>query len=338
MWMGLLWFFNFVQTPAYAEMDAAARNNAFDKLTWRALWWFRWAADGDRRVRPAHHRDRGEATSYNERLLEVDSAGVDAARSASCSALTMLYNVWMVIWPTQQIVIANARNVQAGGEAEPDRARPRPAPARWHRGRTRSSRCRCWSSWSAPSHFYDVGPSFAGRLSGGQVRRSTCSSAIVVLAVLELNALGKISGRGNTGLNVIYETHKNAMYTGFAPDRRLLHPRRDPAPRLSARTSAQTPSRSAMRARCHALGAEQRLARLDALHVEVHVVLPRVADAAVDLDAFLGEQALAVAGRGLRHRRRARAPRVVLGDRERREVAGRPGPFERRRSCRRTCA
>ena len=42
MWMGLLWFFNFVQTPAYAELDGAARHNAFDKLTWRALWWFRW--------------------------------------------------------------------------------------------------------------------------------------------------------------------------------------------------------------------------------------------------------------------------------------------------------
>jgi hypothetical protein len=24
-----------------------------------------------------------------------------------------------------------------------------------------------------------------------------------------------ISGRGNSGLNMIYETHKNAMYTGF---------------------------------------------------------------------------------------------------------------------------
>ena len=36
-----------------------------------------------------------------------------------------------------------------------------------------------------------------------------------MLVVLEVNALGKISGRGNTGLNVIYETHKNAMYTGF---------------------------------------------------------------------------------------------------------------------------
>ena len=38
---------------------------------------------------------------------------------------------------------------------------------------------------------------------------------LAVLVVLELNALGKISGRGNTGLNVIYETHMNAMYTGI---------------------------------------------------------------------------------------------------------------------------
>src|SRR5712691_13263641 len=44
MWMGLLWYFNFVQTPALAEMEASSRNDAFDKLTWRALWWFRWSA------------------------------------------------------------------------------------------------------------------------------------------------------------------------------------------------------------------------------------------------------------------------------------------------------
>src|SRR5437879_13442754 len=44
MWMGLLWYFNFVQTPAFAEMEASSRNDAFDKLTWRALWWFRWSA------------------------------------------------------------------------------------------------------------------------------------------------------------------------------------------------------------------------------------------------------------------------------------------------------
>lgn len=33
MWMGLLWFFNFVQVPSFAEMEAPARNNAFDKLS-----------------------------------------------------------------------------------------------------------------------------------------------------------------------------------------------------------------------------------------------------------------------------------------------------------------
>ena len=38
---------------------------------------------------------------------------------------------------------------------------------------------------------------------------------LAVLVVLELNALGKISGRGNTGLNVIYETHINALYAGI---------------------------------------------------------------------------------------------------------------------------
>src|SRR6478752_3998206 len=43
-WIGLLYYFNFVQVPAFAEMEAAARNNALDKLAWRALWWFRWAA------------------------------------------------------------------------------------------------------------------------------------------------------------------------------------------------------------------------------------------------------------------------------------------------------
>ncbi len=43
-WIGLLYFFNFVQTPAFAELSPGARNEAFDKLTWRALWWFRWAA------------------------------------------------------------------------------------------------------------------------------------------------------------------------------------------------------------------------------------------------------------------------------------------------------
>jgi len=42
VWIGLLYYFNFVQVPSFAQMDGGARNNAIDKLASRALWWFRW--------------------------------------------------------------------------------------------------------------------------------------------------------------------------------------------------------------------------------------------------------------------------------------------------------
>ena len=46
-----------------------------------------------------------------------------------------------------------------------------------------------------------------------------------------------------------------------------------------------------MRARCSAPVPKSAADGLDPLHVEVHVVLPRVADAAEALDALLGERA-----------------------------------------------
>jgi uncharacterized membrane protein len=212
MWMGLLWFFNFVQTPAYAEMDGAARNNAFDKLTWRALWWFRWAA----------------VATVAFGLLVIAIGGSDSfsgdfwKSSAGVTLLigilfgiTMLYNVWMIIWPNQQIVIANARKVQGGGEADP----AAPAAARAGAMASRQN-----TIFSLPLLVFMVGASHFYALSHFANQPFNPSGAkwfiflligIGVLVVLELNALGKISGRGNTGLNVIYETHINALYTGI---------------------------------------------------------------------------------------------------------------------------
>ncbi len=43
-WIGILYYFNFVQTPFFAETEAAVRVGAVQKLVPRALWWFRWAA------------------------------------------------------------------------------------------------------------------------------------------------------------------------------------------------------------------------------------------------------------------------------------------------------
>jgi uncharacterized membrane protein len=120
----------------------------------------------------------------------------------------------MVIWPNNQIVIANARNVQAGGEANPE------APAAGRRGAMASRQNTIFSLpllvfMLGASHFYNVSHWQQFDLSGG-TWFIYFIIGIVIIGVLELNALGKISGTGNTGLNVIYETHKNAMYTGFA--------------------------------------------------------------------------------------------------------------------------
>jgi uncharacterized membrane protein len=213
MWVGLLWFFNMVQTPAFAELEPAARNSAFDKITWRALWWFRWAA--------------AATVAFGLLILGVGGFSSDQAyrkdfwiHSSSgpilligiLMGIVMFLNVWLVIWPNQQVVISNARNVQAGGEADPN------APAA---GRAGAMASRQNTIFSLPllvfmvgaSHFF-IDSHFSFDLSAGKTIIYLLIG-LIVLAVLELNALGRISGRGNTGLNVIYETHKNAMYAGF---------------------------------------------------------------------------------------------------------------------------
>jgi len=212
MWMGLLWFFNFVQTPAYAEMDPAARNNAFDKLTWRALWWFRWSAAATV-VFGLLIIGIAPKGTYNKDFWIHTTAGPTLAIGI-LFGLAMFLNVWLVIWPNQQIVIANARTLKAGGEANPNAAAAARAGAMASRQNTIFSLPLLVFMVGA-AHFYRSPPNFAGALSSGKCI-TYLLIGLAVLAVLELNALGMISGRGNTGLNVIYETHKNAMYTGFA--------------------------------------------------------------------------------------------------------------------------
>jgi uncharacterized membrane protein len=212
VWIGLLYFFNFVQVPAFAEMDPAARNNALDKLTWRALWWFRWAAMA--------------TVAFGVLLIAIESGSSnvysnDYWRSTAGVTLLigilfgfiMLYNVWMVIWPNQQIVIANARNVQAGGEADPNAAAAARAGAMASRQNTIFSLPLLVFMVGA-SHFYAAYPHFDPKPSTG-LWLIYLLVGIAVAVILEANALGKVSGRGSSGLNVIYETHKNAMYTGF---------------------------------------------------------------------------------------------------------------------------
>jgi len=190
-------------------MDAAARNNAIDKLASRALWWFRWAA-------VATVVSGLLILGFQRQLDDMDyfkSPPGMAIAVGILLALTMFVNVWGIIWRNQKTVIANARNVQAGGEADPN------APAA---GRAGAMASRQNTIFSLPLLVFMVGASHFYAYSHFDPKPSIgiwllyLLIGIAVAAILEANALGKVSGRGSGGLNVIYETHKNAMYTGFA--------------------------------------------------------------------------------------------------------------------------
>jgi uncharacterized membrane protein len=213
-WIGLLYYFNFVQVPAFAEMEAAARNNAIDKLASRALWWFRWAAAATLATgilillfQPAD----GAKIQLTDGDYWKSTTGMSIA-TGILLAVTMFLNVWLVIWPNQKKVIANARNVQAGGEADP-------AAAAAGRKAALASRQNTIFSFTmlmfmvGTAHFFSIGSLFTPSPSGGD-RATYWIIAVVIWLLLELNALGVIGGTAAGGLNWIYDTHKAALIAG----------------------------------------------------------------------------------------------------------------------------
>ena len=109
-WIGLLYYFNFVQGPFFAETDPATKSNATQKLVPRALWWFRWGA--------MLTFLSGLAILGLRQASWSDPWGMTILTGAAFGTL-MFLNVWLVIWPKQKIVIASAVAAAGGGQANP---------------------------------------------------------------------------------------------------------------------------------------------------------------------------------------------------------------------------
>jgi uncharacterized membrane protein len=108
-WIGLLYYFNFVQTEYMKEADPGAKSDVLRKLAPRALWWFRWGAVVTFLTGVAIMGIRGGA-------MPID------IYVGALLGTVMFLNVWLVIWPNQKIVIASAEAVAAGGAPLPDAA------------------------------------------------------------------------------------------------------------------------------------------------------------------------------------------------------------------------
>jgi uncharacterized membrane protein len=213
-WIGLLYYFNVVQVPAFAAYgdEGKARNISIDKLARRALWWFRWASVT---TLVFGLLIIGVTENYMQDFMSETSAfGLPhnaAIFVGMIYGIVMAANVWMVIWKNQKIVLANAANVLAGGEANPD------APAA---GRRAVLASRQNMVFSVSMLFYMVGAShFFGQYDGNDAGKAWTFViiAMVIGAVLQLNCLGKLGGAATTNkLLWPYENHKNAMYTAVA--------------------------------------------------------------------------------------------------------------------------
>jgi len=100
MWIGLLYYFNFVQVPALAE---AAKDNTGAGITKhvapRALFWFRWAA----------------VVTFLAGLMIAGKNVVDVLLFLKPTyypigvgawlGTIMIFNVWVLIWPNQKKIL-----------------------------------------------------------------------------------------------------------------------------------------------------------------------------------------------------------------------------------------
>ena len=96
VWIGMLYYFNFVQTEYFKEAEADAKADAVKKLAPRALWWFRWGAMFTFLTGLYLLHSIGASTN----LLGMPVIWVGAL-----AGTLMFLNVWLIIWPKQQVVL-----------------------------------------------------------------------------------------------------------------------------------------------------------------------------------------------------------------------------------------
>ena len=113
----------------------------------------------------------------------------------------MLVNVWGVIWRNQKVVLANAANVLAGGEANPAAAAA---------GRKALMASRQNTIFSVSMLFFMVFKShspLAGKVLESSDMMTYWIIALVLIVVLEVNALGLLPWKTtpNKGLNKLYD-------------------------------------------------------------------------------------------------------------------------------------
>jgi len=203
-WIGILYYFNLVQTPFFASAEPAVRTGMLaGGLVDRALWWFRWGAmltiiTGWLYILHMIFRKWGGLQPFFSQPYgwTIFMGGIIGS--------LMWANVWFVIWPAQQVLMASATQVSRGGQAIPE------AAARGQRAGLASRTNTLLSIpllffMGAASHFAFFQPTARG------AKIAMLVVFAIILAVVEWNALVGTAGVGKRLLGSL----KATLWGGF---------------------------------------------------------------------------------------------------------------------------
>ena len=97
MWIGLLWYFNFVQTPSMPKIPDEQKPAIGKVIAPAALFWFRWGA----MATIVTGLILGLMNGYLLSALML-TKGVHAIGIGMWLGIIMWFNVWFIIWPNQK--------------------------------------------------------------------------------------------------------------------------------------------------------------------------------------------------------------------------------------------
>jgi uncharacterized membrane protein len=97
MWIGLLWYFNFVQIPSMSKIPDEQKPAIGKVIAPTALFWFRWAA----LFTVVSGLVLAVLNGYAHQAFTLQ-APFRAIGLGMWIALVMAFNVWFIIWPNQK--------------------------------------------------------------------------------------------------------------------------------------------------------------------------------------------------------------------------------------------
>lgn len=102
MWIGLLWYFNFVQIPNMPNIPDDQKPAIGKVIAPAALWWFRWAAmativTGLLLALGNGYLMQAMALGLTDGVAKHTAIGI-----GMWLGIIMWFNVWFVIWPNQK--------------------------------------------------------------------------------------------------------------------------------------------------------------------------------------------------------------------------------------------